>query len=255
MIIVEHSKEEILNHIHSTSDKVADHFDKFHSAFVESMASDISVSFKELDSIINHPTHDLNDQEFQSALLLWSCLNSAICAIEAFRRGYFIEPSAICRNTLEYACAAYEICKDVSAHTKYMSGKYHSNEAPTFAKKQLAMIGKVYGILSNLYTHLSPLHSVPQGATNDKGSTSNLWIGGGFSEQDKRKHHMVRMSISLLVDIIGAITELCFYELVVEKRYISKNSDSILEWSPNERIVGREAALAAEMGKDFGFKE
>jgi len=240
------SKESIINHICKTSNEVADHFDKFYLKDIELLAEDIAISFNILNQIIDRPKEtQVSDADFQSALLIWTAINTSIASIEIFRRGYLKEPPMLSRNILEIVGTAYDIHLHPEKLTLFRAGRYKSTESIGIVKKIHPIIGKTYGVLSEMFAHVNRLHSLPQGSYNSE--RKSIWIGGGFSESDKLIQTIILSDLTMTLDFINLVMEFIFYDEIKEHRFWTKVKDGVYKHLPIERIRKRGNAQMKEI--------
>ena len=226
------SSEGILEHVRKTSNDVGDHFDRIYNYFLQEQSEEIAIYYNTLDILINNEEFIKSQSNFQAALLFWRSLNSYIVALELFRRGYLNEPQLITRNILEMISSAYDIYLHPEKLKLLRENKYDSTASITIAKKVLPSIGKAYGITSNYITHISLLHSAPQG-DYDRGS---LWIGGGFKEDQHLFHYTVMICLLETLVSINEMIELTFGKWLPEFRYERKNENGVPKTQLPERI-------------------
>ena len=246
-----HNKQDIIKHIHQTSNDVADHFDKFYSKDIELLAEDIAISFNILGEVIDRPKEtQVSDADHQSALLFWTALNTLIASIEIFRRGYLKEPAMLSRNILEMVGTAYDIHLHPEKLNLFRSGKYDSAKSIGIVKQLSPAIGRMYGELSKMFSHVNRLHILPQGSYDLKRAIlkrATLWIGGGFSEKDTRMQAIMLSDLMMTLDVINTVMEFIFYEEIKEHRFWTKLKNGIYKYSPIKRISERAMALQEKL--------
>lgn len=229
--------EYILQGIKERSNGVALAFDEEYGEDLEKLVEDVAESFEVLRGIIDREVENqVAENDYQSVLLFWTALNTYISAIELFRRGYFKEPPMLLRNMVEVFGVAY----DIHIHPERLNllrelrGRYNSQRSINMLKSIHPIIGAMYGRLSNTFTHVNALHILPQGSYT--GSNRTLWIGGGFSESDRKQHIFSLSALRLALDLLNATLEFTLYEEIEQHRYWTKELNGRYKHQPNNRI-------------------
>ncbi|MBU0619847.1 hypothetical protein KKB14_02095, partial [Patescibacteria group bacterium] len=71
------TKDTIFNQLHLTSNKIAKKFDILYSQEISNIAEEMAISYQILFDIINKEDQlIISDNDFQSALLFWTALNT-----------------------------------------------------------------------------------------------------------------------------------------------------------------------------------
>lgn len=243
------TKEYILEGIKERSNGVALNFDEEYGEDISKLVEDVTESFKALQGIIDREVENqVKENDWQSALLFWTALNTYVATIELFRRGYFLEPSMLLRNILEILGVAY----DIHLHPEKLSllreleDRYDSPKSISILKSIHPVVGAMYGQLSDMFTHVNVLHTLPQGTYT--GSRPTLWIGGGFNEEEKEKHLYGLSALSMTLDLLSITMELTFYEELERHKYWIKEPDGSYKYQPNERVNARTDDIMERFG-------
>jgi hypothetical protein len=175
--------------------------------------------------------------------MYWTALNTVMGAIELFRRGYSKEPQALIRNAVEIFSAAYDIHinPDKLEVLQKTPKKFDSTDSISEAKKAHMIIGQMYGVLSESYTHVSLMHTVPHK------SKSALCIGGLFDPEEQKYSFMIIPIISLATDVLSSLLELTFIKEVSDLRHWEKISEDSYNFKPIEEIRNRAFKMMAKM--------
>ncbi len=223
------SKEIILKQLQSTSNEIALKFDKNYSGDLDVIVEELAVSYNILIEIIYKDRKCVPDNDFQSALLYWTALNSILASLELLRRGYTKEPQMIMRNVIETSAVAYNFHTDPDLYGKFISNldkKFDSTKSVTKAKKVHDIIGQQYGMLSKFFTHVGPLHVLPHKVTN------GLCIGGMFDFDNRAIMNINLMAITGTLDILNSLLELTFIQHITNCRFW-KRIGNTAEYTPN----------------------
>lgn len=211
------TKEDITSHIYQKSNMVATDFYRKFGSVIDDMATDIAVSFTILlDATDRDAESELSDADYQSAHLFWNALNTILSATELFIRGYSKEPAVLTRNALEVASTACELHIYPDKLVAFREGKLESTKSIGVVKNVIPAIGPMYGQLSNVYSHVSVMHSLPQG---DYKNGKAMWIGGGFSADHEKFHLLAISNLIMTVDVVNDLLEFVFLTEIPDRRF------------------------------------
>lgn len=224
------SKEIILRQLQSTSNEIALKFDEKYKSDLDVVAQELAVSYNILLEIVNKDKNCVPDNDFQSALLYWTALNSVLASLELLRRGYTKEPQMIMRNVLEIFAVAYNFHIIPNLYQQFINNpdkKFDSAKSITEAKKVHNIIGQQYGMLSQFFTHVGPLHVLPHKVTN------GLCVGGMFDPDEQAIVNINLMAITGTLDILNSLLELTFIQQITNSRFWKKIDDTTYEYIQN----------------------
>jgi len=231
------SKEIILRQIQSTSNEIALKFDEKYKSDLGVVTQELATSYNILLKIIHKDKDCVPDNDFQSALLYWTALNSVLASLELLRRGYTKEPQMIMRNVLEIFAVAYNFHTDPSLYQQYQQfitnpdKKFDSAKSITEAKKVHNIIGQQYGMLSKTFTHVGTLHCSPHKIT------SGLCVGGMFDLDDQSIVNINLMAITGTLDILNSLLELTFIQHITNSRFWKKINSTTYEYILNRKLT------------------
>ena len=100
----------------------------------------------------------------QSALgLMMRGATTLMAAFELTITGYIGEPEILVRSALERFCVAWDIVTNPDRYLAWRTkgGKFDSTSSISRAKVDFPLVGKMYGHLSNMHVHITPLNSSP----------------------------------------------------------------------------------------------
>ena len=112
--------------------------------------------------------------QFQAFSVINRILDVLVSAIQMARQRAAIEVLILLRVVLEAGSTALQISCDEEAYQQYMTGKYNSPKAITFAKGLLPVIGEVYGHLSQAAVHINQRAYGPVAELHENGAPSTL---------------------------------------------------------------------------------
>jgi hypothetical protein len=157
-----------------------------------------------------HPSHDESDPKEVAFALMTKGANTLMAGFELALTGYMWEPPVLFRNALEGFAVAWDIVHNEARFFIWKSrGKFDSTKSISSLKKAIEPVGEMYGLLSNMYVHTSPLNSSP----------SMLIVGGeqkfqffGLLSQGKEQLRKGEVCFALLAAYICLqLTELVFH--------------------------------------------
>ncbi len=230
------SKETIISALKEESGHISEAFDKKYLVEIEDLANELAHSYDILYFVINRDNQStVSDQDFQSACLFWTGLNTILAGVDLFRRGYNKEPQMLLRDALEIFASAYEIHKDINKYKQLVNDpqSYDSTKSIKVVKEIHPILGHYYGILSDRFAHVSTMHLVPHS------SDTPLAIGGLYDP--KRQHTIVLGLISFLltVDILNSVLEFSLIKYIDTPKSWKKINDTTYQFIyDKERIDG-----------------
>lgn len=243
------TKKQITDHIYQRSNEVATDFYREFGGIIDDLANDIAISFTILADATDRDSKDeLSDADFQSAHLFWTALNTILSAMELFIRGYSKEPAVLTRSALEVASVACDLHLNPSKLSDFRLRKFKSTESISVVKAVLPVIGSMYGQLSDIYAHVSLIHSLPQGSYQPNRKT--MWIGGGFSKEHKKFHLLALSNLVMTIDVVNELLEFVLRLEIPDRRFWQDVDDGYAH-KPLERIRVRSMSVADQMKKAF----
>ena len=227
-------KEKVLAGLQITSNEIAVAFDKRYEAEINDIATELGKSYDTLFSIINKEDQStVSDQDFQSATLFWTGLNTILSAVDLFRRGYSKEPQMLLRDALETFAAAYDVHKDINKFKQLTENPkdFDSTKSIKVVKEIHPILGNFYGILSGSFAHVSTMHTVPHL------SDTPLAIGGLF---DPKKQHTIVLGLTtfiLTVDVLNSVLEFSLIKYIDEPKFWKKINNNTYEFTLNRKRI------------------
>lgn len=225
------SKETVLSVINETGNNISRKFNETYSTELSELAENFAVSYSLLYSNINTDNQEsVPDNHFQSMVMFWTGLNTVLAAVELFCRGYNTEPQALVRNSLEIFASAYEIHKDVKQYQLFRDNpeKFDSTKSIKIVKEIHPLIGNFYGLLSDRFSHVSIMHTVPH-----KSSTP-LCVGGLYDPEEKASAILRLSMLTQILEILSSVLEFALIEYPNTPRYWKKVDSSTYLYTPDK---------------------
>lgn len=207
-----------------------------HSTFL------LSKIFTLLNVIVNHTDQNqVNDESFESQILLWQACNTMMASLQLIRQGYPLEPQFLMRTALESSALAIGFHINEKAYQQYLNGKLDGKGSIKFAKKIIPELGEIWGNLSAV-TH--PSKKTTGNNYSPEGET--LIIGGGYNES---LSHRTLFNFALLNYMLLNIwkgAEYVFYDFDPKHFFWHRNED-IFTFKVDESIT----FISSSVLKDF----
>jgi len=229
-------KDIILRQLVSTSDTIANKFDELYKDELDLLAQELATSYNILTKAMVEKENPLSDNDFQSANLYWTALNTILAAIDLLRRGYLKEPQMLIRNALETFAVAYDFHENPDHYRSFIANpkKFESTKSISVIKKVHGFIGQLYGQLSSQFTHISGLHVLPH-----KHDEHGFYMGGRLDPNDLTIINMEINSIIATLDILNSVLELSFISYVDNPRFWVKIDSDTIRYTPNKERVNQ----------------
>jgi hypothetical protein len=224
------TKSTVLRQLKTTSNEIAQKFDEIHHSDLDVIAQELAISYDTILNAINDQENKLSDNDFQSALLYWSALNSILSAIDLLRRGYLKEPQMLVRNSLEVFAVAYDFHANPERYDSFIANpkKFESTRSISEIKKVHSIIGQWYGMLSKSFTHVSHLHILPHK------NTEGLCVGGILEVHDQSMVKIEIMATLGTLDVLSSVLELTFVSRIATPRYWKQTEPGAYKYVPNK---------------------
>jgi hypothetical protein len=109
-----------------------------------------------------NPTYQDDDPKVAAYSLMTKGANTIMAAFELALSGYLWEPPIIFRNALEGFASAWDVVHSPKRYELWKGNKkFSSTDSISNLKKAIKPTGKMYGFLSNMYAHISPVNASP----------------------------------------------------------------------------------------------
>ncbi len=249
------NKETIIRQLKTTSNEIAQKFDELYFDKIEEIAEELSISFNNLLLIINYENQkEISDNDFQAALLFWSSANAIIGSLELFRRGYPREPLIILRHSLEIMSTGYCVHEDPEMAKDLLKGLKESKNIVSTkniskVKRIQPMIGWMYGMLSQAFSHVSTLHVAPHA------SKTSLPVGGLYDSEAQKYNPIILSMVLTVTEILNSLIEVAFINKIKNIRFWKRVGDDILKSKPLPEIRERQKKSLDAIKKILKLKE
>jgi hypothetical protein len=159
-----------------------------------------------------------DDIRFTLSLMISNATVSLIGALELIRNGYRLQPGLLLRNSIEICATVLDIFMDKDRYSEYINRQLKSNKSITRASKAVSLLGKMYGLFSDMYVHINDLHS------------SDMRISG-YSDPKEVPLAMNLFFSHMVLWVLLLVTELVFFDVVRTPRYWVQNEDKTYTYS------------------------
>jgi hypothetical protein len=151
--------------------------------------------------------------------------NTLMAAFELILGGYLWEPPILFRNALEGFALAWDIVHNKKRFEVWMGkGKFKSTDSITNLKKAYEPIGQMYGLLSNMYVHISPINASPS-VVMSSGEPKLQFFGLIRSGKESIRGGEVHFAL-IAAYVCLQLTELTFYQYSAALETIEKIPES-----------------------------
>ncbi len=147
--------------------------------------------------------------------------NALMAGFELVTGGYLWEPPILFRNALEGFASAWDIVHNPKRFELWVKEKkFNSTDSISNLKKSIEPVGQMYGFLSNMYTHLSPINATPPLIESDGVPKPQFF---GQIPVGKENIRVGEVYFALMVAYICLqLTELTFHQYSPELETIEK---------------------------------
>jgi len=159
---------------------------------------------------------------FDEVALLNKGVELVSSALVMLTHGSVLEVQVLLRTALETGCASLLIHRDEHEREKYYSDAgrpFRSQRAIGVAKREIACIGKLYGILSDVSVHVNRRAHGPRVVAIEDDGTIQLSIGPYASDLSMKEEAVFLKLILLITFILVRLLELVTLE---ERRSVLK---------------------------------
>jgi hypothetical protein len=164
--------------------------------------------------VVTTPAHE---KRHSLLLMVVASVSDLTAALMSVRQGAYHPGGQVVRQVVENLACAVTFHVDDKAYEEYQRGKYHKPNAVTVAKKHVSEFGKLYGILSNNFTH-EPLASFGRTVSDFHGKVGYTWVVP-LDRAPKPPSFISLMNIAMVSSLAGEICEWLFADLISEFHY------------------------------------
>jgi hypothetical protein len=225
------TKETVLKAINTTSNDISLKLNEVYSSEIDEISESLAISYELLYQNINIENQEkIPDNDFQSMTMFWTGFNTILSAVELFCRGYNKEPMMLMRNTLEIFASAYDIHKDDTRYKLLRDDpkKFKSMESINKVKEIQPIIGHFYGLLSDRFSHVSTLHTVPHN------SSTPLCVGGLYDPKKTSYSTFNLIMIEQILEVLNSVMEFTLIKYTDNLRYWKKVNANEYLYIPNK---------------------
>jgi hypothetical protein len=158
---------------------------------------------------------DTKSPEFIAYGIMTRAANTLMAAFELTLIGYFWEPPILFRNALEGFATAWDILHNTDRFFTWKDDKkFDSTDSISNLKKEIKPVGKLYGMLSNMYAHIKQNNAAPSSLLS--GDEAKLQFFG-FVGSGKEKIRKGGVYLAIIVAFICLqVTEMSYHQYSAE---------------------------------------
>jgi hypothetical protein len=156
--IIEVRSTVLVNQISRDAERIAKSFDNLHSQDMGAISEQFALCYATLTSGMINASQDHDDLRIACGELLSNALNSMAASAYLVRGGFVLQPGAVVRSCVETLAVVLHLMQFQSEVRNYRSDKFNSTRAIASAKRVFPPFGRLYGLLSEQFTHIGQLH-------------------------------------------------------------------------------------------------
>lgn len=201
----------LVNQIRRDGPRIAESFDQFFDTELRELSSEFGRQAVDLLPAILQAARSGDKLKQTCGHLLGNSHNSIVAAIELIRLGYRLQPSVLLRSSIEAMSTAGYLYLRPMDLTKFLDGKLQSSKTISESKRILPFIGQAWGVLSDHFVHIGPLHREVQLVTKYDSA-----------DDPAAKTNLLNAHMALFIG--GIVAEFVFFESIGQPRYWRKLS-------------------------------
>lgn len=169
---------------------------------------DSTTALKKISEKID--TRHLSESEFATLLIFTNCLVDTHSSYHSMRAGFHRAAAITSRGMLENLALAIAIKGDETGNIfkQYQAKRYHIPNAVGFGKKFFPEIGKLYGVLTNMFAH-EPYEAIGR-AFSERETTTVLHLVPPIERENFLIQFTLIMNLSTLMAMMGKVFEWAF---------------------------------------------
>ena len=183
--------------------------------------------------------------------LMTKAASTLMAGFELALTGYRWEPSALYRAALEGCAVAWDVVHNAGRLVQWNTDeikKFNSTHSITRVKDVIAVFGPMYGLLSKMNVHTSPINSSPNMFPGVDGAEPTFQLYGA-TPPDQEAARSSEIYFSLFVAFICLqLTELVFYQHATDLETMERVPGQLLMKS---KVSDRHRAFVDEMKRVF----
>lgn len=192
------------------------------AAEVEEMSLLVSRAMEALQNYhMANPEHDPENPKQVAFGLMTKGVNTLMAAFQLSLSGYLWEPSILLRSALEGFATAWDLVHNPARFEQWKANrKFDSTYSISSVKEVSEEIGKLYGHLSKVSVHTSPLNSSPSMVVAEGQPKFQFF---GLVSSGKEAIRKTEIYLSLFVSYVCLqLTELVFHQYAAELETIER---------------------------------
>jgi hypothetical protein len=222
----------------------------YFAAEVEEMSLLVSRAMEALQNYHKiNPQHDPENPMQVAFGLMTKGVNTLMAAFQLSLSGYLWEPSILLRSALEGFATAWDLVHNLARFEQWKTNrKFDSTYSISSVKEVSEEIGKLYGLLSKVNVHTSPLNSSPSMVVADGEPVFQFF---GLVSPGKEEIRNTEIYLSLFVSYVCLqLTELVFHQYADELETIERiPGKDLVRTKVSERHRGIVDAMKAHFSR------
>ncbi len=172
---------------------------------------------------LNKPVFDLDKEEAEIVfLMLFNCLSDIISAVYTLSSGWLRPSVTALRGALETIATATTINHDQQKMTRFIDGKLKIPDDVIAPSKQfLPSIGRLYGVLTNQWTH----ETFDSTARSINRANEQLTLIPEVNDENIKIYLNIFIESMTLAQMVGIALETCFPNLAGNEIHFSTGAN------------------------------
>jgi hypothetical protein len=148
----------LINQITRDADRIAKSFDNLHGEDLRAISKQFAHCFGLLTTGMIQATQEEDELRIACGELLSNSLNSIAASAYLLRGGFVLQPGLVIRSSIESLAVVLHLIQFQNDLKLHRTHTFESTRAIASAKRVFPPFGRIYGLLSNEFTHIGKLH-------------------------------------------------------------------------------------------------
>jgi len=224
----------LLNQLRRESLEIAESFDRLHEADLREMSQLLGSVIFLLWTGFRQVNLKGDELRAVGARLIFNAANTFVGAATLLRNGLYLQASMLVRSILESIAAVIHLVTTPSDLQRFKEGKIKTSAILAGAKKVFPVIGRIHGMFSESFLHLSSFHVTLQ----------PVQLYDGQSEEVNANLSFLRASVWLLYVAV----ELLFLDMLEVRKYWRPIGNGQVAYEPSEETLKWEEKFLGSRG-------
>lgn len=217
------TKDILINTLRRDGPIAAKSFDQIHDGDLHEMSELLGTTCFLLTQGFKIVNETKDELRISCATLCWNAINTFISATSLLRDGYYLQCAILIRSILETAATAMHLFINPADLVQFRDSKLELKAIIPSAKRIVPPFGHMYGMFSDKFVHIGPLH----GKLHP--------IGPHQEDSDELGANLTFLRFS--VWLIYVTVELIFADMIQGGKYWEKIAPGQIQWRPTKATI------------------